>query len=127
MLLRRHLAQLDPDTVLHGGVVQVDLKPVPHDDGTARESQDVLHGASHGRVVRTLARRGVKAAFGRWWHAPRCGRRGRPVRTGSQVRTGPVGASSRHARMARGVPTGTGARGLTGPWPVSFWPSCAGA
>src|SRR6516162_9430784 len=124
MLLRRHLAQLESDTVLHGGVVQVDLKPVPHDDGTARESQDVLHGASHGRVVRTLARRAVQAAFGRCWHAPRCGRRGRPVRTGS-LRSAPAPwLPHADVRMARGVPTGTGPRGLTGPWPVSFWPSC---
>src|SRR5215472_4945841 len=48
VLLRRQFAQFDPDTMLHGGVVQVDLKPVPHDESTAGEGQDVLHGASQG-------------------------------------------------------------------------------
>jgi len=37
------LADLDPGAVLHGGVVKVDLEPVPDGDGRARQSHDVLH------------------------------------------------------------------------------------
>jgi hypothetical protein len=35
-----------PRSMLHTRVVQVDLKPVPRDDGTMRKNQHVLRGAS---------------------------------------------------------------------------------
>jgi len=44
--LRRQLADLDPGPVLHGGVVKVDLEPVPDDHGRVRKSQNVLHRTS---------------------------------------------------------------------------------
>ena len=42
--MRRQLPQLDPDAVLHGGIVQVDLEPVPDDDRSTRQGENVLHG-----------------------------------------------------------------------------------
>ncbi len=38
------LPQLDPGAVLHGGISQVDLEPVPDDDRGARQGENVLHG-----------------------------------------------------------------------------------
>src|SRR5437773_9984979 len=32
--------------MLHGRVLEVDLEPVPHHDGDARQGEDVLHRAS---------------------------------------------------------------------------------
>src|ERR1700689_3195072 len=40
----RQLPELNPDAVLHGGIVQVDLEPVPDDDRGARQGENVLHG-----------------------------------------------------------------------------------
>ena len=42
--MRRQLPQLDPDAVLHGGISQVDLEPVPDDNRSARQGENVLHG-----------------------------------------------------------------------------------
>jgi hypothetical protein len=42
--MRRQLPQLDPDAVLHGGISQVNLEPVPDDDRSARQGENVLHG-----------------------------------------------------------------------------------
>src|SRR5215472_2812176 len=115
MMLRRQLAQLDPDTVLHGGVVQVDLKPVPHDDSATRESKDVLHWASRVAVSSEVLRAGaVKAApSGRCQHAhpvratrnrPGPGLPGphRPVGDSSRLMCGP-GCADRY-RAARAYP-----------------------
>jgi hypothetical protein len=44
--LRGQLPQLDPRTMLHGRVFEVDLEPVPHDHSDTREGEDVLHHAS---------------------------------------------------------------------------------
>jgi hypothetical protein len=41
--LHGQVAELNPGTVLHRGVVQVDLEPVPDDDRRPGESYDVLH------------------------------------------------------------------------------------
>ena len=38
--------QLNPSTVSHRGVPQVDLEPVPHDDSGTRERENMLHDAS---------------------------------------------------------------------------------
>src|SRR5712691_1566453 len=45
MRMVRQLPDLDPGTVLHGSVVQVDLEPVPDGNGRAGKSQDMLHSA----------------------------------------------------------------------------------
>src|SRR5215469_14387972 len=110
MLLRRQLAQLDPDTVLHGGVVQIDLKPVPHDDSAARESKDVLHCASRGRVVRSPARRGGEgSAFGPLLARSPGACDAQQARTRSP-RSAPARGRliAADVHMTRGVPTGTG-------------------
>jgi hypothetical protein len=39
----RLLPQLDPDAMLHGGIIQVDL-PVADDDRSARQGEDLLQG-----------------------------------------------------------------------------------
>src|SRR5690348_270336 len=46
MRMANQLPDLDPGTVLHRGVVEVDLEPVPDDDGRTGKGQDVLHSAS---------------------------------------------------------------------------------
>jgi hypothetical protein len=52
----RQLPQLDPDAVLHGGVIQVDLVPVPDDDRSARQGENVLHGRLQQGSARHLGR-----------------------------------------------------------------------
>ena len=54
MLLRQKLPQFDPGAVLHGRVVEVNLEPVPRDDGAARQGKDLLHSTS---VTREPSRR----------------------------------------------------------------------
>src|ERR1700745_888745 len=46
MWMAYQLPDLDPGTVLHRSVVEVDLEPVPEHYGRTRKSQDVLHSAS---------------------------------------------------------------------------------
>ena len=45
MRMAYQLSDLDPGTMLHGSVVEVDLEPVPDHDGRTGKSQDVLHSA----------------------------------------------------------------------------------
>src|SRR5262249_52993864 len=103
----------------HGGVVQVDLKPVPHDHGAVRESQDVLHAASQAVSPEPLPAGAIKAAGG------------------AHARPGPIAkpspAQARHPGMSAPCPEraggpawavcGAGLLGLVVPGAVSFWPS----
>jgi hypothetical protein len=43
MRMLSQLPDLDPGTMFHGSVIEVDLEPVPDGDGRAGKSQDVLH------------------------------------------------------------------------------------
>src|SRR5215469_15899963 len=45
--MSRQLPQLDPDAMLHRRVIQVDLEPMPDQDGSAGQGKNVLHGASN--------------------------------------------------------------------------------
>jgi len=42
----RQLPELHPGPVLHGGVLEVDLEPVPDHEGRPGQGNDVLHKAS---------------------------------------------------------------------------------
>src|SRR5579875_1015197 len=74
--LRSQLAQLNPRAVLHGSIAEIDLEPMPHDDSTAGESQDVLHAASGILTPDLSPRSPVRAACSFFHPAPSSGSAG---------------------------------------------------
>src|SRR6266702_4517154 len=63
MRMAYQLPDLDPGTVLHGSVVEVNLEPVPDHDGRTGKSKDVLHSADALPVAEAVKESAEDTAF----------------------------------------------------------------